>query len=151
MPKVLQVNNIEKVYGGGRGSTTRALAEISFDVEKDDYVAIMGPSGSGKTTLLNCIATIDRPTSGSISIDGRDLGGMQTLFYFLLPLALALVHSVVALRSVTKVVALLGHLDITDAALSCGVLFVLVYGAYFVVTYLVARSVVNTRTIEARN
>ena len=76
---------------------------------------------------------------------------MQTLFYFLLPLALALVHSVVALRSVTKVVALLGHLDITDAALSCGVLFVLVYGAYFVVTYLVARSVVNTRTIEARN
>lgn len=76
---------------------------------------------------------------------------MQTLFYFLLPLALALAHSVVALRSVTKVVSLLGHLDITDAALSCGVLFVLVYGAYFVVTYLVARGVVNARTIEARN
>lgn len=76
---------------------------------------------------------------------------MQTLFYFLLPLALALAHSVVALRSVTKVVSLLGHLDITGAALSCGVLFVLVYGAYFVVTYLVARGVVNARTIEARN
>lgn len=78
MSKVLQVSNIEKVYGGGRGSSTRAIAGISFDVEKGDYVAIMGPSGSGKTTLLNCIATIDRPTSGSISIDNCDLGRMRS-------------------------------------------------------------------------
>ncbi|MDD2588577.1 MAG: ABC transporter ATP-binding protein, partial [Atopobiaceae bacterium] len=73
MSKVLQVSNVEKLYGGGRGSTTQALAGVSFDVEKGDYVAIMGPSGSGKTTLLNCIATIDRPTSGTILIDGADV------------------------------------------------------------------------------
>ena len=74
----------------------------------------------------------------------------QTLFYFLFPLALALLHSVVALRSVVKVVALFGALDITGAAMSCGILFVLVYGSYFVVTYLVARGVVSARVVKAR-
>ncbi|MCH3967485.1 MAG: ABC transporter permease [Atopobiaceae bacterium] len=74
----------------------------------------------------------------------------QTLFYFLFPLGLALLHSVVALRSVTKVVSLFGHLDITSAAMSCGVLFLIVYGSYLVVTYLVARGVVSAHIVKAR-
>lgn len=78
MTKALQVSNVEKVYGGKFGSATRALAGVSFDVDRGEYVAIMGPSGSGKTTLLNCIATIDRPTSGSVVIDGTDITHMRS-------------------------------------------------------------------------
>ena len=72
MNKALEVVNVEKVYGGRLGSATRALDGVSFSVERGEHVAIMGPSGSGKTTLLNCIATIDRPTAGSVLIDGVD-------------------------------------------------------------------------------
>ncbi|MCI1665994.1 MAG: ABC transporter ATP-binding protein [Atopobiaceae bacterium] len=78
MAHVLEASNVEKLYGGGKGSTTRALAGVSFSVDQGDYVAIMGPSGSGKTTLLNCIATIDRPTSGLIAIDGADVTRMRS-------------------------------------------------------------------------
>ena len=77
MAAVLEVKNVEKVYGG-RGSATRALAGVSFTVEKGDYVGIMGASGSGKTTLLNCIATIDAPTSGSVLINGQDVTRMSS-------------------------------------------------------------------------
>lgn len=76
MAAVLEVKNVEKVYGG-RGSSTRALAGVSFSVEKGDYVGIMGASGSGKTTLLNCIATIDVPTSGAVLINGQDVTRMS--------------------------------------------------------------------------
>ncbi len=65
----LQVRQLERVYGN-KGNITHALSGISFDVEKGEFVAIMGPSGSGKTTLLNCIATIDKPTSGSVVVGG---------------------------------------------------------------------------------
>lgn len=68
---ILQVNNVEKTYGN-KDAVTRALAGVSFAVQKGELVAIMGPSGSGKSTLLNCIATIDMPDSGTILVGGQD-------------------------------------------------------------------------------
>lgn len=72
MSEILTVSDLKRVYGKG-GSLTRALDGVSLCLEAGEYVGVMGPSGSGKTTLLNCISTIDRPTSGSIVIDGREL------------------------------------------------------------------------------
>lgn len=72
MENILKVDNIEKYYGS-RSSLTKAIDNMSFDVDKGDFVAIMGASGSGKTTLLNCISTIDKVTSGHIYIGGRDI------------------------------------------------------------------------------
>lgn len=73
---LLCVRQVEKTFGK-HTSTTRALAGVSFDIQKGEFVAIMGPSGSGKSTLLNCIATIDRVSSGDISIDGRSITQMS--------------------------------------------------------------------------
>ena len=72
MGKILQINNIEKYYGN-KSNLTKAVDNISFNVEKGEFIGIMGASGSGKTTLLNCISTIDRVTSGHIIIDGKDI------------------------------------------------------------------------------
>lgn len=72
MEKTLKVANIEKYYGN-RGNLTKAINNISFDVYEGEFVGIMGASGSGKTTLLNCIATIDKVTSGHIFISGTDV------------------------------------------------------------------------------
>ena len=72
MEPVLRVRNVEKYYGS-RGTVTKAVDDVSFTVEKGEFVGVMGASGSGKTTLLNCIATIDRVTSGHIFIGGRDV------------------------------------------------------------------------------
>lgn len=72
MESVLKIEHIEKYYGN-KGSLTKAIDDISFDVEKQEFVAIMGASGSGKTTLLNCISTIDRVTSGHIYMNGEDI------------------------------------------------------------------------------
>ena len=63
MEKVLEVKNIEKYYGN-KSNLTKAIDNISFTIEKGEFVGIMGASGSGKTTLLNCISTIDRVTAG---------------------------------------------------------------------------------------
>ncbi len=72
METVLEVKNIEKYYGS-KSNLTKAVDNISFDVEKSEFVGIMGASGSGKTTLLNCISTIDRVTTGHIYINGSDI------------------------------------------------------------------------------
>lgn len=72
MNTILKVENIEKVYGN-KGNVTHALKNISFEVQKGDFIAIMGPSGSGKSTLLNCISTIDTATAGHVYIDGEDV------------------------------------------------------------------------------
>ncbi|MGI6229843.1 MAG: ABC transporter ATP-binding protein [Tractidigestivibacter sp.] len=78
MESILTVSKLVKVYGGtSAANATRALDGISFGVEKGELVAIMGPSGSGKSTLLNCVATIDRPTSGSVLIGGVDASHMR--------------------------------------------------------------------------
>lgn len=72
MNTVLKVKNIEKYYGNKK-NLTKAINNISFEVEKGEFVGIMGPSGSGKTTILNCISTIDKVTTGSIKIEDKDI------------------------------------------------------------------------------
>ena len=72
MSNLLKIDNIEKYYGS-RSGLTKAINNISFEVSKGEFVAIMGSSGSGKTTLLNCISTIDRVTSGHIYMNGVDI------------------------------------------------------------------------------
>ena len=70
--KVLKIEKLEKYYGS-KGNITKAINNISFDVEKGEFVAIMGASGSGKTTLLNCISTIDKVTTGHIYLNDKDI------------------------------------------------------------------------------
>ena len=77
MQKILQVNSVQKYYGN-KGNVTKAVDNISFEVEKGEFVGIMGASGSGKTTLLNCISTIDSPTAGHIIINGTDITTMSS-------------------------------------------------------------------------
>lgn len=72
MENVLKIEKIEKYYGS-RSSLTKAIDNISFEVGKGEFVAIMGSSGSDKTTLLNCISTIDKVTAGHIYVDGNDI------------------------------------------------------------------------------
>ena len=72
MSNLLKIDNIEKYYGS-RSGLTKAINNISFEVSKGEFVAIMGSSGSGKTTLLNCISTIDRVTSGHIYMNEVDI------------------------------------------------------------------------------
>lgn len=74
--EVLKVNNLKKYYGNN-SNITKALNNISFIVNNNEFVAIMGASGSGKTTLLNAISTIDSVTSGSIIINGIDITNLD--------------------------------------------------------------------------
>ncbi len=69
---LLHVEHIEKYYGSP-GAVTKALDQVSFDVQAGEFISIMGASGSGKTTLLNCISTIDTVSSGHILLDGQDI------------------------------------------------------------------------------
>lgn len=73
---VLEVAHLEKVYGA-LGNVTRALNDVSFTVNRGEFVGIMGASGSGKSTLLNCVSTIDSATSGTIRINGQDVMRMK--------------------------------------------------------------------------
>lgn len=75
---MLEVKGLQKTYvsrfGGNR---VEALKNVNFTVEEGEYVAIMGESGSGKTTLLNLLAALDRPTGGSVLLDGKDLSTLR--------------------------------------------------------------------------
>ena len=71
---ILEVSSLKKIYTTRfGGSQVTALSDVSFSVEKGEYVAFMGESGSGKTTLLNILATLDRPTSGQVRLMGEDI------------------------------------------------------------------------------
>ena len=76
MEKVLRVENIEKYYGN-KSNLTKAIKDISFDVNNGEFVAIMGSSGSGKTTLLNVISTIDKVTSGDIFVGDINITNLK--------------------------------------------------------------------------
>jgi len=69
---VVKVENVDKVYRIGK-TQIYALRDITMELQKGEFVAVMGPSGSGKTTLLNLIGALDRPTRGKIYIEGKDL------------------------------------------------------------------------------
>ena len=74
---LLEVSNLKKIYTTRfGGAQVQALTNVSFSVLEGEYVAIMGESGSGKTTLLNILAALDRPTSGQVLLDGRDITGI---------------------------------------------------------------------------
>jgi len=70
--EILKVENLTKIYGKGQTKVI-ALDNVSFSVEKGEFVAIVGTSGSGKSTLLHLIGGVDRPTSGKVFIDGKDI------------------------------------------------------------------------------
>lgn len=75
---LLEAKNIRKVYATRfGGNQVQALTDVSFAVDEGEYVAIMGESGSGKTTLLNILAALDRPTSGTVLLDGKDISAIR--------------------------------------------------------------------------
>lgn len=76
--KILEVNAVKKIYTTRfGGSKVQALSNVSFSVDEGEYVAIMGESGSGKTTLLNILAALDKPTSGNVCLDGKDISKIK--------------------------------------------------------------------------
>ena len=74
--EILRCDGIEKVFGKGDNQVT-ALNGISLSIEKGEFVAIIGASGSGKSTLLHILGSVDKPTKGTVKIDGVDLGGLN--------------------------------------------------------------------------
>lgn len=75
---ILEVNQLKKIYTTRLGiNKVQALENVSFSVEEGEYVAIMGESGSGKTTLLNILASLDKPTSGQVLLEGKNITGMK--------------------------------------------------------------------------
>ena len=75
---ILEVNGVRKVYATRfGGNKVEALKNVSFSVERGEYVAIMGESGSGKTTLLNILAALDKPTDGTVKLEGMDLSKVK--------------------------------------------------------------------------
>ena len=77
MSNIIKTQDLRKEYGS-KGMRFQALNGIDLDVEKGEFLAIMGPSGSGKTTLLNILSTIDKPTSGKVSFEGKDLFSVKS-------------------------------------------------------------------------
>lgn len=75
---ILEVNNLKKIYKTRLGGNqVQALKDINFSVEEGEYVAIMGESGSGKTTLLNILAALDKPTSGEVMLNNKNIVGIK--------------------------------------------------------------------------
>lgn len=70
--EILRVEHLSKIYGKGENEV-RALDDVSFSIEKGQFVAIIGPSGSGKSTLLHILGGVDRPTSGKVFLEGQDI------------------------------------------------------------------------------
>ncbi|AZU60457.1 ABC transporter ATP-binding protein [Neobacillus mesonae] len=73
---IIQISNLMKTYKLG-GETVHALNNVSIEIEKGEFLAIIGPSGSGKSTLMNMIGCLDRPQSGTYLLDGKDIGKMN--------------------------------------------------------------------------
>ena len=116
MSELIRLTDVTKTYQGG---ITGALNGMSLTVEKGEFTAIMGPSGSGKSTLLNLVAGLDRPTSGTVSVGGADLGklgeaglarfrrdqiGFVFQFFYLLPNLTALENVLIPAQLSGKVV-----------------------------------------------
>lgn len=74
--EILRCENISKIYGEGN-TCIKALDDVSFSVEKGEFVSIVGPSGSGKSTLLHIIGGVDKPTSGKVYIEGTDIHSLN--------------------------------------------------------------------------
>ena len=70
--EVLKADHLSKIYGSGENEV-RALDDVSFYIQRGEFVAIIGPSGSGKSTLLHILGGVDRPTSGKVWLDGQDI------------------------------------------------------------------------------
>ena len=70
--EILKVEHLTKIYGSGDGEV-RAVDDVSFSVEKGEFLAIIGPSGSGKSTLLHILGGVDRPTAGKVYMNGQDV------------------------------------------------------------------------------
>ncbi|MFI6090814.1 ABC transporter ATP-binding protein [Streptomyces sp. NPDC051218] len=73
---VVSLDSVSRLYGGPKNRVT-ALDDVSIGLEEGTFTAVMGPSGSGKTTLLHCAAGLDRPTAGTVRLDGTDLGTLK--------------------------------------------------------------------------
>ena len=74
--KILQASNLTKIYGSGENEV-HALDGVKFSVEKGEFVAIVGTSGSGKSTLLHMLGGLDRPTGGSVEVDGKEIFSLK--------------------------------------------------------------------------
>ncbi len=74
--KILETKGLKKIYGSGEAEV-RALDGVDISIEKGEFVAIVGTSGSGKSTLLHMLGGLDRPTEGSVSVDGQELSGLS--------------------------------------------------------------------------
>ena len=74
--KILQASNLAKIYGSGENEV-HALDGVNFSVEKGEFVAIVGTSGSGKSTLLHMLGGLDRPTGGSVEVDGKEIFSLK--------------------------------------------------------------------------
>ena len=74
--EILRVENLTKIYGEGENAV-RALDGVSFSVQKGEFVAVMGASGSGKSTLLHMLGGLDRPTSGTVTVAGKNIFSLK--------------------------------------------------------------------------